>query len=269
MKSPAARNRVIRVIVADDEPPARRLLRRHLERHADVEVIGEATNGAEAVAGIRTLDPDLVFLDVQMPELDGFQVVREVGAQDMPPVVFVTAYDSHAIHAFDVAALDYLLKPIEAERFDAMLARARTQLDRSAEPDLARLLESVRQRDALTDEVGRIPVRIGERIRLVPQDEIDFVSADGNYVRIHAGRESYLLRESLTVMERKLASPPFVRVHRSTIVNVGHVTELEPLFKGEYVLRMRNGERLTTGRSFREPVRRAFGLSVGDRSVGL
>ena len=254
--------RVIRTLIADDEPPARRLLRRHLERHADVEVLGEATTGAEAVERIRALDPDLVFLDVQMPELDGFGVVREIGARDMPPVVFVTAFDSHAIHAFDVNALDYLLKPFEAERFDAMLDRARAHLERNAAPSLARLLDAVRQRDAATNDLGRIPVRVGDRIRLVPADEIDFVSAEGNYLRIHAGRESYQMREALATLAQRLPAPPFVRVHRSTIVNVAHVVELEPLFKGEYVLRMRNGNRLTTGRSFREQVRRAFGLPI-------
>ena len=251
---------VIRALIVDDEPPARRLLRRHLERHPDIAVLGEAGNGAEAVERIRTLDPDLVFLDVQMPELDGFGVVRAIGVHDMPPVVFVTAYDSHAIHAFEVNALDYLLKPFETERFDAMLDRARTQLARNAEPGLARLLDVVRQRDV--DEIGRIPVRVGDRIRLVPHDEIDYVSADGNYVRIHAGRESHQLREALAVMEQRLPAPPFVRVHRSTIVNAAHVVELEPLFKGEYVLRMRSGSRLTTGRSFRQQVRRAFGLTT-------
>ena len=253
--------RVIRALIVDDEPPARRLLRWHLERHADVEVLGEAATGTEAVARIRTLDPDVVFLDVQMPELDGFGVVREIGANMMPPVVFVTAYDVHAIRAFDVNALDYLLKPIEAERFDMMLARARAHVGRSAEPGLARLLEALRPRDTVEEQSSRIPVRVGDRIRLVSQADIDYVTADGNYVHIHTGKESHQLRESLAVMEQRLAGPAFLRVHRSTIVNTAHVIELEPLFKGEYVLRMRSGARLTTGRSYREQVRRAFGLT--------
>ena len=260
MRNGSSRTRVIRALIADDEPPARRLLRRHLERHRDIAVLGEVGSGTEAVERIRALDPDIVFLDVQMPELDGFGVVREIGTRDMPPVVFVTAYDSHAIHAFEVNALDYLLKPFDAERFDAMLDRARARLERDADPGLARLLDAVRQRES--DDLGRIPVRAGDRIRLVPHREIDYISAEGNYVRIHAGRESHQLREALAVMELRLPAPPFVRVHRSTIVNAAHVVELEPLFKGEYVLRMRNGSRLTTGRSFRAQVRRAFGLST-------
>jgi two-component system, LytTR family, response regulator len=251
----------IRALIVDDEPPARRRLRALLCAEPDVEVAGECGDGREAVERIRALRPDLVFLDVQMPEAGGFDVVAAVGPGRMPAVVFVTAYDEFALRAFEVHALDYLLKPFDTERFRAALHHAREHLRRKRtgelEGRLVSLLEGLRPPPAYLE---RIPVRSGARIHLVPVDDVDYLEADDNYVRLHAGARTHLLRETLGALEARLDPARFLRVHRSLVVNLSRVAELESLGGGEYVLALTTGARLVSGRSYRAKLQDALKL---------
>ncbi|CAN5743148.1 LytTR family DNA-binding domain-containing protein [soil metagenome] len=251
----------IRILIADDEPPARRRIRALLEQQLDVQVVGEARSGREAIAAIAELRPELVFLDVQMPEGDGFEVVRTVGVDRMPVVVFATAYNEHALRAFDAHALDYLVKPYDRERFDAALQRARLQLRRASDSGVdARLLSLVRQWDDRSRYLTRLTVRVGSRIRLLDVGEVDYFESETNYVRVHLGNHSHLVRDTLTALEGRLDPARFVRVHRSLIVNLGRIQEVESLFAGEYILFLRDGKRLTTGRTYRASIQEALGL---------
>jgi two-component system, LytTR family, response regulator len=243
----------IRAIIVDDEPLAREGVRMHLETAADVESVGEAESGEEAVVLIETERPDLMFLDVQMPGLDGFGVLDAVGAATMPVTVFATAYDEFALRAFDAHAIDYILKPYDAERFHKALDRARMHIAgrRRAEMDqrLGSLLNELRSRGQYTE---RLVVRSGGRIVILRVAEVDWVEAASNYVRLHAGNREYLLRETMTALEAKLNPAEFVRIHRSTIVRVDRIRELEPLFQGDYVVILEDGTRLTSSRGYRE-----------------
>lgn len=243
----------VRVLIVDDEPLAREGVRLHLELESDFDVVGEVGSGEEAVARIREQAPDLVFLDVQMPGMDGFGVIEAVGVERMPVTIFVTAYDQFALKAFDAHALDYLLKPYDAERFRSAIERARTQLRArrfgDVEGQLAALLTELRgQREYLE----RIVVRSGGRILILRVDDIDWLEAASNYVRIHAGGRQYLLRETMSNLEARLDPGRFVRIHRSTMVRLDRVRELEPLFQGDYVLILEDGTRLTSSRGYRD-----------------
>ena len=246
-------------MIVDDEPLARRRLRSLLGGEADVEIIGEYGNGRDAVHAIRESRPDLVFLDIQMPELDGFGVVREIGVAEMPAVVFVTAYDEYALKAFEVHAFDYLLKPVDRERFSSTLQRARSRARGEDTRTLGVRLE------ALLTELGRrgqepqrLPIRKDGRIFLVRPEDIDWLEADGNHVRVHVGKESHLIRETLSKLESRLPERAFMRIHRSTLVNVSRIREIQPWFQGDYVLLLTDGTRLTSGRSYRDRVRSLF-----------
>jgi two-component system LytT family response regulator len=247
-------DRPIRVLIVDDEPLARERIRTLLGGESDVEVAAEAADGLEAVDAIREHAPDLVFLDVQMPGLDGFEVIEMVGAERMPPVVFVTAYDQHALRAFEVQALDYLLKPFDAERFQGTLQRARRQIESLERGDLGRrLLSLVRSlkgdKPARTD---RLVVKSGGRLFFLRAEEIDWIEAAGNYVRLHVGADAHLLRETMNSIEARLNAEIFFRIHRSYIVNIERIKELQPWFNGEYVVILRNGAKLTLSRGYRE-----------------
>jgi two-component system, LytTR family, response regulator len=243
----------IRVIIVDDEPLAREGVRLHLDAAPDMEVIGEAGSGEEAITLIETLRPDLMFLDVDMPGLDGFGVLEAVGPAQMPVTVFATAYDQFALRAFDAHAIDYILKPYDAERFTKALDRARMHIAgrRRAQMDdrLGSLLDELRTRGQYME---RLVVRSGGRIVILRVAEIDWIEAASNYVRIHAGDREYLLRETMTALESKLDPAGFVRIHRSTIVRVDRIRELEPLFQGDYVVILEDGTRLTSSRGYRE-----------------
>jgi two-component system LytT family response regulator len=243
----------IRAIIVDDEPLARDGVRLHLESEPDIEIIGEAGGGEEAVALIETMRPDLIFLDVQMPGLDGFGVLEAVGATHMPVTVFTTAYDQFAVRAFDAHAIDYVLKPYDEDRFRRAVNRARSQIAsrKRAEMDqsLGSLLEELRMRGQF---IERLVVRSGGRIVILRVDEVDWIEAASNYVRLHAGGKEYLLRETMTALEAKLNPGDFVRIHRSTIVRVDKIRELEPLFQGDYVVILEGGTRLTSSRGYRE-----------------
>lgn len=251
----------IRVLIVDDEPLARERIRDLLASVADVEILGECGNGMEAVAAISEKKPDLLFLDVQMPQLDGFGVVEAVGIENMPMTIFVTAYDRHALRAFEVHALDYLLKPFDAERFSKALERARARMgqDKPAiDERLEAFLSDVQTRNK---PLERIMIKTSGRIFFLRVEEIDYIEAAGNYVRLHVGKEDHLLRETMTSLEGKLDPHKFLRIHRSTIVNFESIQELQPLFHGEYAVILRNGTQLTLSRGYRDKLEEHFGHS--------
>jgi two-component system LytT family response regulator len=243
----------IRAIIVDDEPLAREGVRLHLEAEPDVEIVGEAGTGEEAVELIETVRPDLLFLDVQMPGLDGFGVLDAVGPAYMPVTIFTTAYDQFALRAFDAHAIDYILKPYDAQRFGNAIERARMHLNgrRKVQVDerLDSLIDELRARNQYLE---RLVVRSGGRILILRVADIDWVEAASNYVRLHAGGREYLLRETMTALESKLDPADFVRIHRSTIVRVDKIRELEPLFQGDYVVILDDSTRLTSSRGYRE-----------------
>jgi len=254
----------IRALIVDDEPLARQGIRDLLADEPDVEVAGECGNGAEAVAAVERERPDLLFLDIQLPELDGFGVLRAVGVARAPAVVFVTAFDAHALHAFHVHAVDYLLKPVERDRFRVALRRARALLH-AAPGDEARGQLDARLA-ALLDAVGRAPraerrllVRADGRAFFLAAPDIDRIEAEGNYARIRARGRSVLVRESLGELERQLDPDRFFRIHRSTIVNADRVREIQTMFKGEHVVITTDGARLSLTRKYRELLEQRLG----------
>ncbi len=243
----------IRVLLADDEPLARERLASLLSAEPDVDLVAQARDGEEAVMGVHDYSPDLVFLDVQMPQMSGFDVIEAVGTERMPPVVFVTAYDQHALKAFQVRALDYLLKPFDRERFSEALQRARHQIARDESGDLGRrLLALVKDLRRDQPKSDRLVVKSGGRLFFLRADEIDWVEAAGNYVRLHVGAASHLLRETMTAIEGRLDPEKFFRIHRSRIVNMERIQELQPWLNGEYAVLLRTGTRLTLSRGCRE-----------------
>jgi two-component system LytT family response regulator len=249
------------VLVVDDERPARRRLVDLLRRQADVAAIHEAANGLEAVTSIERHAPDLVLLDVQMPELDGFGVIANVGVSEMPATIFVTAYDRYAIRAFEANALDYLLKPFSDERFEQALERARTRLQgraaREREDSMGRLLadEGLGGRHYL----DRLVVRCKDGVRLLPSAEIDWIEAQGVYVNLHVRRTSLLHRVSLNELESRLSPRDFTRIHRSAIVAIDRITRLEPRTHGEYTAVLADGTRLRVSRTYRAALEARLG----------
>ncbi|MGE3842515.1 MAG: LytR/AlgR family response regulator transcription factor [Vicinamibacterales bacterium] len=238
----------IRTCLVDDEPLARERLRALLASEPDVEVIGECENGAAAITFIEQHAPDLVFLDVQMPGIDGFKVLQTLEERVPPAVVFVTAYDQYALQAFEVHALDYLLKPFSGSRFRRALQRVRAELQKDGAGDvnerLMSLIENLRQ----PKRPDRLVLKTAGRVSFVRVEEIDWIEAEGNYVRLHIGSASHLLRETMKGIEGKLDPDKFVRIHRSTIVSTDRIKELQPLFHGEYAVILRDGTRLTASR---------------------
>jgi two-component system, LytTR family, response regulator len=249
----------IRTLIADDEPLARRGIRAELDQEEDIEIVSECRNGLEAVAAIEEHSPELVFLDVQMPELDGFGVLEAVGVDRMPVVIFVTAYDKYALRAFDVHALDYLLKPVDAERFAGALRRARKQIEHHNLQDLNQrlqnFLEDVQAKQKCAE---RLVIKSGGRIFFLNVEEIDWIEAADNYVRLHVGRDSHLLRETMSHLEKRLDPDRFLRVHRSRIINIRQIKELQPLFRGEYDIMLQDGTRLESGRGYRDKLQKLF-----------
>ena len=250
----------IRTLVVDDEPIARERILSLLQQENDVEVIGQCADGIQAVSAIQQQSPDLVFLDVQMPGCDGFGVIQNIGADRMPTVVFVTAFDEYALRAFEVHALDYLLKPFGKDRFQETLKHARESLERRRAGDLGRrLLALVHDLKPEQQRLDRLVVKSGGRVFFLRTDEIDWIEAAGNYVRLHLGEESHLFRETMNGMESRLDGRRFVRIHRSRIVNTERIKELQPWFNGEYVVILRNGTRLTLSRGYREKLQEQLG----------
>jgi two-component system LytT family response regulator len=245
----------IRTLIVDDEPLARRRLRALLADEPDIEVIDDAANGTEAVRAIATLRPELVFLDVQMPGLDGFDVLRATATIHQPFVVFITAHDEHAIRAFEVQAVDYLLKPVIEARFREavrrVVGRVRESPRKELAQEIAELLERVSPNAVRS---SRIPIKHDGRVNFVRTEDVDWVEADGDVVRLHVGRATHVLRETMAQVEAKLPTDRFVRIHRSLIVNAERVREVQPWFKGDYVLILQDGTKLRSGRTYRAAV---------------
>jgi len=240
-----------RTLIVDDEPLARERLRGFLADDPTIEVVGEAGNGREAVGAILQLAPDLVFLDIQMPEMDGFEVIAALKDKVPPAVVFATAYDQFAVKAFEVHAVDYLLKPFDSDRVNETLRRVARRLKQGEAngPRLDGLLAEIKSRP---DTPGRLLIKTDKKMVLVPMDDIDWVEAADNYVVLHVGKESHIQRETLSAMEIKLPSDTFIRISRSTIVNINRIKELQPLFHGEYAVILKTGARLTLTRTYRD-----------------
>ena len=242
----------IRALIVDDEPLARRRIRRMLAHHADVEIIGDSANGRDAILAIRNQAPDLVFLDVLMPEMDGFAVLKSLDAEALPLIIFVTAYDQYALRAFEVYALDYLLKPFDRQRFDKALQRAKSRLANERSDINQRALALLEELRAQTSHVERMVIKSGGRAFFLKTDEIDWIEAEGKYVRLHVGKDSYLVREAISGLETQLDPKKFLRIHRSTIVNIDRVRELQPWFHNEYRVILRDGTELMLSRSCRK-----------------
>jgi two-component system LytT family response regulator len=239
--------KLVRAVIVDDEPLPRERIATLLSGHPEVQVIAECGDGAEAVRIITEHKPDLVFLDIQMPELDGFEVLESLEAEELPAVIFVTAFDAYAVRAFEVSAIDYLLKPIDPGRFEQALGRA---FQRLAHPlDTSELQDFLTRWRAQRGFATRFVVRSGGKLSFVRIQEVDWIDAAGNYVRLHVGGRQHLIRETMKSIESRLDPEVFVRVHRSAIVNIDRVTLLEPYFHGEYVVVMKDGTKLTSSRS--------------------
>ncbi len=259
----------LRAVVVDDESLARRGLMLRLEQVGGVEVVGECSNGREAMATIRETEPDLVFLDIQMPGMDGFDVVRELQSESMPQIVFVTAFDHFAVQAFEVHAVDYVLKPVESDRLEAAVRKAREQLEsQRAETRKEQLLEMVMQltgksEDAIDEMVTagmpayaeRLTIKDRDEITILPVADITWIDAAGDYMCLHANDQTYVLRITMKALEEQLDPAVFQRIHRSTIVNLQRIVKLTSHINGEYFLSLDCGARLKTSRSYRDALR--------------
>ena len=253
----------IRTLVVDDEPMARERIRSLLSQESDVEVVGECSDGVQAVSAIQQLSPELVFLDVQMPAVDGFGVIQQVGPDRMPMVVFVTAYDEYALQAFEVHALDYLLKPFGRDRLQQCLDHARHQRDRRHAGELGKsLLALVQDFKPEQKKQERLVIKSGGRVFFVRTEDIEWIEAAGNYVRLHLKDQSHLFRETMNQMEARLDPERFFRIHRSRIVNTERIKELQPWFNGEYVVLLQNGTQLRLSRSYREKLEERLGKTI-------
>ncbi|HXJ03986.1 MAG TPA: LytTR family DNA-binding domain-containing protein [Candidatus Acidoferrum sp.] len=250
----------IRTLIVDDEPLGRERISSLLCGDHEVDVIGECADGRQAIAAIEECKPDLVFLDVQMPEVDGFGVVDAICSERMPVIIFVTAYDRYAVKAFEVHALDYLLKSFDRERFAAALRRAKEEIGRlrggALNERLAGLIEDLQ---AKKDRLTRLVIKSAGRIVFLRIEEIDWIEAADNYVRVHAGREAHLIRETLQSLEKRLDPAIFLRIHRSSLVNLNRIRELQPIFHGDYAVKLIDGTELTLSRNYREKLLQPLG----------
>lgn len=252
---------LIKVLIVDDEPLARTLIIELLKDFVEFQIIGECSNGKEAVRSIKENSPDLVFLDVQMPVMDGFAVLEEIRDETLPAIIFVTAYDQYAIRAFDFHAVDYLLKPFSRSRFQNALSRAGERILRKSSDDVTKrqfssLLENYQSKPA---HLKRLFLKDKGKIVLLEPEKVDWVEADDKYVRLHTAEKSYLIRQTLNALEAELDPQIFTRIHRSTIVNLSRVREIHPLFNDEYVLILTDGTKLTLSRNYRTRFYERFG----------
>jgi len=266
-------NRKIRALIVDDESLAREALLVMLDDDPEIEVIAECRNGGEAVTVIREQSPDVVFLDIQMPEMDGFQVVEEVGAMQMPVTIFVTAYDKHALRAFEAHALDYLLKPFDHERFSTALQRAKTLVRQQKLGEISEGLFAVLrdlkskngaspseadnrkpERVAHQEPIERVVIKSGGRIYFLKTEEIDWVEGAGDYLTLHSGSQTHLIRETMGNFYAILNPQKFLRIHRSTIVNIERIKDIRPVYKGEYVITLTSGISLKASRGYRHEI---------------
>ena len=247
------KSRPIRALIVDDEALARRFIRRMLKDDRDFEIIGECNNGKETVAMIREQNPDVVFLDVQMPEMNGLAVLESIGIERLPEIIFTTAYEQYAVRAFEFHALDYLLKPFDQARFkDAIkYAKERFRSDRrdDGRKQISALLENIKNKPRYLE---RLVIKAGGRITFLPSNEINWIEADDKYVHLHTTKARPMVRQTLSAMEEQLDPSKFRRVHRSTIVNIERIAELQPLFSGEYSILLHDGTKLTLSRNYKD-----------------
>jgi len=243
----------IRVLIVDDEPLARKRIRRFLAEEPDMSVVDECGTGREAIQAIEEKSPDLLFLDIQMPGIGGFDVIQSITAERMPFVIFITAYDQHALKAFEVHALDYLLKPFKQDRFQKALERARRQLAKRGAGEIDRGLDAlVRKLRAEQTYLNRFIIKSSDRVVLVKANEVDWIESAANYALLHVGDKTHLVRETMQALETKLCPRTFQRISRSAIVNLERVKELQPMGKGQYVIILNNGKQLTMTRGIRD-----------------
>jgi len=255
----------MRALIVDDEPLARAALSRLLKRDGGIAIIGECGDGESAVKSIRQMKPDVVFLDVQMPEMDGFQVIECVGVEEMPATIFVTAFDKYAMRAFDASAVDYLMKPFLPDRLSRALSRARDRWQNRQDKDAAKRLFALLDNRYASDYMRRIAVASGGRIVFVTVEEIDWIGAEDNYAMLHVGRRVYEVRETLQSLTEKLDPSEFIRIHRSTIVNVRRIREVQPWFQGSHIIVLQNGEELRMSRYQKDAADRLLGKRVTNR----
>lgn len=247
------KNPPIRALIADDEALARKFIRRMLKDDHDVEIVAECSNGKEAVMMIRKQSPDVVFLDVQMPEMDGFAVLESIGIERLPEIIFATAYEQYAIRAFELHALDYLLKPFDQARFKNAIkhakTRVRSQRRNETRMQISALLDSIKNKP---EHLDRLMIKAGGRITFLSVNEINWIEADDKYVHLHTGKISPMVRQTLSAMETQLDPKKFRRIHRSAIVNVERIQELQPLFNGEHSILLEDGTKLTLSRNYKD-----------------
>ncbi len=253
----------LRAIIVDDEMLARQIIREMLAGDSEIEIVAECVNGREAVEAIQVCQPHLLFLDIQMPEVAGFEVLEALKGERLPIVIFVTAYDHYAVRAFEYHALDYLLKPFDRERFEMAVSRAKAQTRREKNGELdKRILALLDALKAETKYVERLVIKTGGRVFFLETDEVDWIEAEGNYVRLHTDKKSHLLRETIGSLEAHLDPKQFLRIHRSTIVRIDSIRELQPWFHGEYHIILNNGTKLTLSRNYREQLQSVLGKSL-------
>jgi len=250
----------IRTLIIDDESLARERIRNMLGSDPQIDVVADCANGHDAIEAIQRYSPDLVFLDVEMPGIDGFGVIEALPPGRIPTIIFVTAYDQYAVRAFDVYALDYLLKPFDQERFDKAVSRAKVQISSQRNDSLSeRILSALEEIKTRPVHLERLVIKMNGHVFFIKAEEIDWLEAEGNYVRLHAGKESYLLRDTISALESQLDPKKFIRVHRSAIVNIDRITELQPWFHGEYRIILSEGVQLTLSRTYREKLHELLG----------
>lgn len=243
----------LRLLIVDDEPLVRKGVRNAASAVDNVEIVGEADSGGDAITAINTQHPNLVLLDIQMPDCSGLDVIREVGADRMPAVIFITAYDEYAVKAFELNAVDYLLKPFDEERFQESIERARRRIETQKQDSVAQRLEGL-LKSAAPRWAERLVVRNSDRYEFVAVETIDWIESANNYVELHCGTKQYLLGETMASLESRLDPARFKRVHRCRIVNLSRVAAVHPLLSGSYEMELRNGTRLTTGRQYKDTV---------------
>jgi two-component system, LytTR family, response regulator len=241
---------ILRALIADDEASARRKVRSFLARNSQITIVGEASNGLEAVDAIQSLKPDLVFLDIQMPGMNGFEVIDAVGIDSMPAIVLITAFDKYAIEAFEVEAIDYLLKPVHEDRFDRALSRVLKRADTKerARNQLSRLLDRVHSSSLF---LTRLVVRDGEKLFFVPVNQITRISAEGNYVRIHTATGFHMIRETISRIESRLNPEQFMRIHRSEIINIDYIKEIRTCSHSDCIVVLKNGVECSLSRCYK------------------